>query len=450
MSSEVRWRLLAGAVILAGVAVRLWVATGPGYLGQDGDLFEWRPATDRALSEGIHTVYLSNRQNDPALSGKPWEGGWFINLPPVLLYLRTAAASAARRIDPAGSALWDSRVSFHELEARDLSERLSRSRTLTRALKLPGIVADALIALALFVSGSVRSAGLGLAAAAAYSLNPAVVYNTGFWGQGDAVWIALVCASLGLLVRGKPSSAACAMTLAALTKPQAVAFLPLLVVLLARRGWRTLAGPALAAGATFLLVFLPFMLRGTLFETIRAIWTSTFGGEPYLSCGAANLWLLVDGGRSFGTQDAVRLAGPLTARSLGVLVFLVSAFVIARQAAKWNTPDTQRLLLAAAVTNLAFFAFCTELHENHLIAVLAFLPFAAPADARLWWAFGTISLSIQANLVLFDEFAMARLQGPLGTPWSVPQLAVVAALIQTAALPVVWAIDVSRRRSPAG
>jgi hypothetical protein len=441
VSQRSRWRLAAALVVVAGALARLWVATGPGYLGQDGDLYEWRPATARALRDGIHTVYLVNRQNDPAQSGEPWQGGWFINLPPVLLYLRTGAAAAARRLDPAGAALWDANDSFHDLEGGELRERLSRSATLTRCLKLPGILADALIGLALFISGSSRGGALGFAAAAAYSLNPAVVYNTGFWGQADGVWIALVCASLALLVRERPAAAACALTLAVLTKPQALAFAPLVALLLARRGARALAGPTLAAAATFLLVFLPFVLHGTFVETLAAILRSTFGGEPYLSCGAANLWFLVDGGRSFGTRDTTGLLGPLTPRDLGVLLFLASAIAIARRAPDRGASAFARLSLAAAVTSLAFFAFGTELHENHLVAVLAFLPFAAPADARLWWLLGALSLAVQANLVLFDEFAMARLQafaGPLVS--SSAPLAVAVAAIQTAALPVAWAL----------
>jgi hypothetical protein len=428
-------------VVVAGALARLWVATGPGYLGQDGDLYEWRPATARALRDGIHTVYLVNRRNDPALSGEPWQGGWFINLPPVLLYLRAGAALGAQRLDPAGSALWDADASFEDVDDGALRERLSRSATLTRALKLPGILADALIGLALFVSGSSRSGALGFAAAAAYSLNPAVVYNTGFWGQADGVWIALLCASLALLVRERPAPAACALTLAVLTKPQALAFVPLVALLLARRGGRALAGPALAAAAIFLLVFLPFLLHGTFVETLAAILRSTFGGEPYLSCGAANLWFLVDGGRSFGSSDTMRLLGPLTPRSLGLLLFLASAVAIARRAPDRGAGAFARLSLAAAVTGLAFFAFGTELHENHLVALLAFLPFAAPADARLWWLLGALSLAIQANLVLFDEFAMSRVEafvGPFAS--SAPWLAVVVAALQTAALPVGWAL----------
>jgi hypothetical protein len=210
---------------------------------------------------------------------------------------------------------------------------------------------------------------------------------------------------------------------------------------LARRGGRALAGPALVAAATFLVVFLPFILHGTFVETLAAILRSTFGGEPYLSCGAANLWFLVDGGRSFAKSDTIRLLGPLTPRGLGLLLFLASAVAIARRAPDRGAGAYARLSLAAAVTGLAFFAFGTELHENHLIALLAFLPFAAPADARLWWLLGALSLAVQANLVLFDEFAMSRVEAVVGPlAWSVPRLAVVVAAIQTAALPVAWAL----------
>jgi hypothetical protein len=446
MRGDAGWRQLAAAVLVAGVALRLWAATGSGYLGQDGDLFEWRLATHRALSRGLHTVYEDNRRNDPALTGREWTGGYFFNMPPVLLYLRALVARGYRSADPAGFELWDSSQNFHSLEQGDLGQRLARSRAFTLALKLPGIVADALIALAIYLLAAPRAPAVRVAALAAYALNFAVIYNTAFWGQGDAVWVVLLAASLLLSARGHAVAGAAAGALAGLTKPQALAFAPLVAVLLARRGWRTLAGAALAAAATALAVLLPFVLRGRLLETLELIGRSTFGGEPFFSCGAANLWLLVDGGRAFRSPDTLRLIGPLTARRLGLLAFVASALAIARRAAAQDSARPERLFLAASATSLAFFAFATELHENHLIAVLAFLPLAATADARLWWVLGALSLSIQANLVLFDPFALDRLQG-VGVPSvGVREAAVAVALIQTAALPVVWRLYVVTRR----
>lgn len=428
--------LLGGAVILAGLALRVAASTGQGYLGEDGDLFEWRLATHRALTHGIHSVYEANRRNDPALTGRVWTGGYFINTPPVLLYLRTAAAASYRALDRAGFELWDSRLNFEELDAGELAFRLERSRWFTLGLKLPGIVADALICWALYLAGSVVGRSTGVAAAAAYSLNPAVIYNTAFWGQSDSVWIALVAASLGLLHRRRVVAAASAYTLAALTKPQALAFAPLVVVLAAARVPRRLGRAGLAVAGTCLLVFLPFLLGGTFLSTLAALWRSTVGGEPYLSCNAANLWLLLDGGRGFATSDTIVLAGPLTARGLGILMLLVCSLLVAAQLPPRGEPVPERLFFAAAVTTLAFFTLGTELHENHLIAVLPFLALAALADGRLWIAFGFLTITIQANLILFDQAALLRLGG---THWPVRGLAVAVAVVHTAGLPVLWA-----------
>ena len=420
--------VLGGAVLLAGLALRLAVSTGSGYLGEDGDLFEWRLATHRALTHGLHTVYEVNRQNDPAFTGREWAGGYFINTPPVLLYLRTAVAAAYRALDRPGFELWDWQLNFEELGVGDLDARLERSRWFTVGLKLPGVVADALIGWLLYGMGSAISRNTGVAAAAAYSLNPAVIYNTAFWGQSDAVWIALVMASLALLRQGRAEAAASAYTLAALTKPQALAFAPLVVVLVAARASRRLWRFGLAAACTFVLVFLPFLWGGTFLSTLEALWRSTFGGEPYLSCNAANLWLLLDGGRGFGTSDTIALAGPLTARGLGLLMFLACSLFVAAQLPPRGAPVPERLFFAAAVTTLAFFAFGTELHENHLLAVLPFLALAALADGRLWIAFGLLTVTIQANLVVFDPAALSRLHG---LHWPVRGLTIAAAVLHT-------------------
>jgi len=439
-----RWArpVLGGAVLLAGLALRLAVSTGSGYLGEDGDLFEWRLATHRALTRGPHTVYEVNRENDPAFTGREWAGGYFINTPPVLLYLRTAVAAAYRALDRPGFELWDWQLNFEELGPGDLGARLERSRWFTVGLKLPGIVADALICWTLYLMGSAVGRNTGVAAAAAYSLNPAVIYNTASWGQSDAVWIALVASSLGLLRRDRVEAGASAYTLAALTKPQALAFAPLVVVLVASRATRRLGRAGLAAAGTFLLVFLPFLWGGTFLSTLEALWRSTIGGEPYLSCNAANLWLLLDGGSGFGTSDTISLAGPLTARALGLVLFLACAVLVAARVPPRGEPEAPRLALAAAVTTLASFAFGTELHENHLIAVLPFLALAALAYGRLWIAFGLLTATIQANLVLFDQAALLRLGG---AHWPVRGLAVAAALLHTLAFAVLLAFYLRNR-----
>ncbi len=96
--------------------------------------------------------------------------------------------------------------------------------------------------------------------------------------------------------RGRVSVAWTALALGCLTKPQAWAFGPLLLgwslLRFPRREWIRAAG---AAAAVTLLVFLPFLLHGTLNASLEALFRSTLGGEPFVSCNGANLWWLLAG-----------------------------------------------------------------------------------------------------------------------------------------------------------
>jgi len=407
-------RRAAWSIALAGTLLRLCVAPSYGYLGADGDLIEHKQAVHLALTQGFARLYVPSATNDPALTGREWNGGFFINNLPLILYLRAALGLVYQRFEPEAIALWDSRLNYFELEKTDLRERLAASRGFTVLLKLPGIVADAGIVLALALYGGTLAPWTGLGAAAAYAFNPGIVFDTAFWGQHDSVWVGLVVWSLVALSRGHATVAWTALALACLTKPQAWAFGPLVLVLsllrFPRREWIRAAG---AAAALTLLLFLPFLLRGTLTASLDALCRSTFGGEPFVSCNAANLWWLLAGGRGYEMRDGIPLAGPITPRALGLLGFLSVCVLVLHDLARHGA-DLRRLFLGAAVVGMGFFTFVTELHENHMIAVIPLLAFAAGRDGRVWALFAALSVTLLGNMALFDPAVTAPLAGWLG------------------------------------
>jgi len=365
----------------------------------------------RALTLGVHEVYTPNRVNDPALAGGTWEGGYFINYPPLIVYLRILPGMVYRYFAPQAFELWDSELNYYELQRTDLNSRMARSRGFTVAVKLPCIIADLLIGLGLLVFVAGRSGPLhGMLAASAYIFNPGIILDSAHWGQHDAVWAAFLVLSLWLCFKERLGWAWIAYTLAALSKPQAGAFALLMLLLaLTYANWKKIPAAAALALGTFGLVFLPFLLHGTFVESLQAMYYSIVGGEPFVSCNANNFWWLITGGRGYEFSDVAPLIGSITPRNVGLVCFLAgNVFVWWRL--RGQRADMPLLCLAAAVLWMIFFSFNTELHENHLMVAIPLLAFALPLDRRLWIMLALLSITFFFNEALFDRSVLLPMQ----------------------------------------
>ncbi len=438
---------LALAIAVAGLCLRLLIAPSYGYEGLDSDLIEQKQAVHLALTRGIHEIYVPSWRNDPAVSGADWDGGYFTNYPPFIQYLRAATGAVYRWLDPRGFEMWGEDLNYMVLEKTDLLPRLADSRGFTVSLKLPGILADFGIALGLYAFLVARAGPrVALAACAAYSMNPGIVFDTAFWGQHDALAAGLVALALALIHRGRLEAGFVAYALAVLSKPQAGAFVLLILAIgLLRFPPRRVVVASLAALGATTLVFLPFLIYGTFGLSVVALWRSTLGGEPFLSCNANNLWWLVTGGDGYAHQDDARLLGAITARTLGLLAFLASNSLAIWRLRSAPDRDGSRAFLAAAVVGMSFFTLATELHENHMMAVVPLVAFALPAERRLFVVFAVLSATFLLNMALFDSAVTDPLAAWLGAPVPVRGLSVVVAAVNTATWIALWALYLRRQ-----
>lgn len=424
---------LAVAIALTGLCLRLLIAPSYGYQGLDSDLIEHKQAVHIALTRGIHQIYLPSWRNDPALSGGDWDGGYFTNIPPFIHYLRAATGAVYRWLDPRGFDMWGEDLNYRVLEKTDLLSRLARTRGFTISLKLPGILADFGIALGLFAFLVGRAGpGVALAACAAYSMNPGIIFDTAFWGQHDALAASLVALALALVLRCHIEAGFVAYALAVLSKPQAGAFVLLILALgLQRFPPRRVVVASLAGLGATTLVFLPFLMHGTFGLSVVALWRSTLGGEPFLSCNANNLWWLVSGGDGYAHRDDRRLLGAVAARGLGLLALLASNALVIWRLRSPQDRDGSRVFLAAAVVGMSFFTLATELHENHMMAVLPLVAFAFPADRRLFAVFAVLSATFLLNMALFDGAVISPLAAWVGVPIPVRRVSLLIAAVNT-------------------
>src|SRR5438105_14969398 len=101
-------------------------------------------------------------------------------------------------------------------------------------LRLPGLAADllagALIFRVLRQRGSI-SFNAALLATAAYLLNPALIFDSAYWGQTAAVHALFMLLSVIAMDRRSYGWAGAALAAAILTKPQAIAIAPLILML---------------------------------------------------------------------------------------------------------------------------------------------------------------------------------------------------------------------------
>jgi hypothetical protein len=257
----------------------------------------------------------------------------------------------------------------------------------------------------------------GLAAAALYLLNPAVLIAGPMWGQVDAAGTLFFVAALAALARPHYALAAAMAVIAGLVKPQfGLVLLPVLV--LAFRDWRAnrrrepLVRVAVGAIATYLTVAGPLLLDPI--TLVNAVGGVAFM-KPEVSVAAPNPWALLvgygvpDGG--YAIVGAALLFGGLAAAQLP----------LRRGHSLWT------LLAVGALIVFAFYFLPTRVHERYLFPAMALLaPFAAVSWVGLS-AYVAMSLAFAASLVAALAVAM---------PHSIGRLAIAEPLLMPAAL---WA-----------
>ena len=258
------------------------------------------------------------------------------------------------------------------------------------AIKGSSIPFDLAIGVILFaVVRGMAGAGRGLAAAALYLLNPAVVIAGPMWGQVDAAGTLLFLAALVALARPRYALAAALAMLAGLVKPQfGLVLLPVAVV--AVLDWRAtgrLAAPLRVAGAglaTYLAVTVPLLLDPVrLVQDVIAI--SNY--KQVVSVSAPNPWALAFG---YDKPD-----GGYAIVGAGLLLLGVAASLLVLRRGR----GLSSLLTAGLLIVFAFYFLPTRVHERYLFPALAlWAPMAASSRASLA-GYVAVSAAIAASLV---------------------------------------------------
>ncbi len=149
--------------------------------------------------------------------GEFYDPSYFSDYPPGYLYVLWLLGSIGRALQPL-------------ILGVDITPGL---------VKLPGILADAGVAVMLFLYsrrfldgkfGAWSGERLGLIAAAIYLFNPGTVFNSAVWGQVDSVGALAVLVTLYWLARGWTELAAVGATVALLIKFQYAFVIPIVAI----------------------------------------------------------------------------------------------------------------------------------------------------------------------------------------------------------------------------
>jgi len=258
------------------------------------------------------------------------------------------------------------------------------------AIKASSIPFDLAIGVLLFaIVRGMSGPGRGLAAAALYLLNPAVLIAGPMWGQVDAAGTFLFLASLVALARPRYALAAALAVLAGLVKPQfGLVLLPVAVV--AIQDWRTarrltpVLRAALGAAATYLGVVVPLLL-----DPIRHVQfvLRVSADKPFASASAPNPWALLLGYRVPDDGYAILGAALLVAGLAAALLPLRRGH------------DLATLLTVGVLVVFAFYFLPTRVHERYLFPALALL---APVAVMSW-------TGLAAYVALSTAFAVSLL-----------------------------------------
>jgi len=232
-----------------------------------------------------------------------------------------------------------------------------------------------------------------LIATTLYTFNPAIIFNAAVWGQFDAIYTFFLMLALILAFKKKPEASAAVFAIAVLTKPQAIALLPLVGFLILKETGikRLLTSIGAFTGAVF-GVILPFEWNGGPINFLSSIYFGAYDGYQYTSINAFNLWGL------FGlwVPDGI-------AYIAGWLLFgAFAAFTLYVLHKRFDASGELLAVYGAFLLLFAFFMLPTRIHERYLFPALSMLVLLLPftKKVRLLYVGLTATLFINQAYVL--------------------------------------------------
>jgi dolichyl-phosphate-mannose-protein mannosyltransferase len=262
----------------------------------------------------------------------------------------------------------------------------------TYIMKLPPNLFDTATSVLIFAFVRKRlDFKMALLATALYAFNPAVIFNAAVWGQFDAIYTFFLVLSLMLALASKPELSAVTFTLGILTKPQSIALLPLIALLIFRKGWRRLLTSILAGATTIFAVIIPFEWSNPA-TFLSKIYFGAYSGYEYTSINAFNTWAL---GGLWVPDGNLFIVG-------WMLFGVFTVFTLYVLHKRFTVSGEQLALFSAFMLLFGFFMLPTRIHERYLFPAISILVLLVPflKKTRLLYVVLTGTLFINEAYVL--------------------------------------------------
>jgi Gpi18-like mannosyltransferase len=238
------------------------------------------------------------------------------------------------------------------------------------SLKLPSIVSDFFIfAAILYLAAIFNRSHLGIIVGLIYLVNPALWFNSAWWGQTDSVVAALTIWSLVLLVKGRVYPSALLLGISFITKASWAPIFPFWLIYLLKNyptRWQSIFIMPLSA----ILLALPFHPALDLPYWLSNLYIQRFlpGESGFITVNAFNFWNLFY--TSNFIPDSTTVAGiPVSLISLAILALVFLVLLIRF----WRRISPRAFLYYSLLFMFAFFLFASRMHERYFYPVFPLL-----------------------------------------------------------------------------
>ncbi len=362
------------ALFGAGLLLRLIIGvTHPGYLSDMGLFKAW---SERVFSVGITEFYFS---------------GMFVDYPPGYMYVLYLLGAVKKLLG------------------------LSADGGATLLLfKLPAIAADMLAAYVIYAAARKRTsfkaaAGLSLL----YLFNPAVIIDSAAWGQVDSVFSLVLVLAIANLADNRIRRASVWFAIAALIKPQAFIFMPVLLLwFVYRRAWKEILISALYGFGTFLLLAIPFFSTQGGLPALFELYKGTLASYPHATVNAFNIYTLA-GANWQSIEDTWLLFTFKTWGNLFIGIAVIAAALLALK--KRDEHTSSRSYFIAMILIAVVFVGVTKMHERYMFPVLllGLMAYIQALDKRLLLIYAGFSVTNFINYAYVLEYSKITTNVPV-------------------------------------
>ncbi len=211
-----------------------------------------------------------------------------------------------------------------------------------------------------------RSHITALAGCFLWTFNPAMIYNSSYWGQTDSIMMFFLLLSFWLL-RKNPYYATLVFAFCCLLKFQTAYFAPVfLLSLFSDYKLKDAFLSILVSAGMCIIIFLPFMLNSG-FDLPFRVYLGGLGKYPFINLNSFNIYGL---GKLNWKPDSMFI---LPGISFNVLSLINTFLVLIGTVSIWFFSKTRSTFLLCVFIMEGIFILTTRMHERYEVPVLIFL-----------------------------------------------------------------------------